>query len=409
MSGAERTERWSTATRLTAAAAVVIAVVLAAGAVGTVLALRDTLLSSLDRNAHDDAADVAQHYSPRTGGGSAAALPAPEPDAVVQIVDADGRVVAASAPELGRPVVPAGRGAHVASVTAIGRLPLAQTADAYHVAALRTADGSTVLVALPSDDVTDAVHQLTIVLLVGVPILFVLLLALSWVVVGRALAPVQQMQRRQRAFVADAAHELRTPLASLRAQLETGHPGVSADEERQLVHEVTRLTELVDALLALARVDEHRLTITDVDLDDLVFTVVRRHRCDDGVATDVSGVHAARVRGDAKALELLVDNLVSNAVRHAASSVAVTLTADRGMVVLTVADDGPGIPAAESERVFERFARLETARSRAGGGVGLGLAIVKAVAQAHGGTVAAVDNAPGARMLVHIPAGGATR
>ena len=402
-----RRRSWSTLTRLTAAAAVVIAVVLAAGAVGTVLALRHTLLSSLDRNAHDDALDIAQHVSrPNADRGSGRGLVAPEPDAVVQLVTDDGQVVATSAPELGSPVVPVRRGHRPSGITAIGRLPMAQTADAYHVAALRTADGkATVLVALPSDDVTDAVHQLTTVLLVGVPLLFVLLVWLAWVVVRRALVPVEQMQQRQRTFVADAAHELRTPLATLRAELEAPQTdAVIADERSRLLHEVARMGDLVDGLLVLARADERRLSTADVDLDDLVFAVVRRHRCDDAAAIDVAGVQPVRVHGDAAALERMVDNLVANATRHARSSVRVTLAREREAAVLTVADDGPGIPAAERTRVFERFARLETARSRDDGGVGLGLAIVRAVARAHGGDVEVVDNPPGARFVVEIPA-----
>jgi signal transduction histidine kinase len=401
-----RSRDWSTATRLTAAAAVVTALVLAAGSAGTVLALRHTLLSALDRNAHDEALDLAERYAPPASRAPAVEFKPPEPDAVVQVVGPDGSIVLTSEEKLRRPVVPVGRHVRVPSVTAVGRLPIPESADAYHVAAVPATQGATVLVALPSDDVTDAVHQLTVVLSVGLPALFVLLVALSWVIVGRALVPVEQMQRRQRAFAADAAHELRTPLASLRAQLETSEPG---DDRAQLVREVSRMTRLVDALLALARVDDHRLSLGDVDLDDLVFTVVRRHRQEGRVNIDVSGVRAVRIRGDAPALELLVDNLVANAVRHARSTVVVTLAVEREAAALAVADDGPGIAVEDRARAFERFTRLEPARSRTDGGVGLGLAIVKAVADAHGGVVAVLDNDPGARINVRVPTAGAWR
>ena len=111
------------------------------------------------------------------------------------------------------------------------------------------------------------------------------------------------------------------------------------------------------------------------------------------------------VAGDPDALSRLLVNLLDNAVRHAASQVCVSVRADGGWAVLTVTDDGPGIPAEDAERAFGRFSRLDTARSRAGGveGPGLGLAIVRSTAEAHGGSVSLSDAGPGLRAVVRLP------
>jgi signal transduction histidine kinase len=118
---------------------------------------------------------------------------------------------------------------------------------------------------------------------------------------------------------------------------------------------------------------------------------------------------ACVVAGDADALARLLVNLLDNAVRHAASRVCVSVRDDGGWAVLTVADDGPGIPAEDAERAFGRFARLDQARARAGGpgtdeeGAGLGLAIVRSTAEAHGGTASLGDAKPGLRVTVRLP------
>jgi signal transduction histidine kinase len=127
-----------------------------------------------------------------------------------------------------------------------------------------------------------------------------------------------------------------------------------------------------------------------------------------------SGAEGLLVRGSARSLERLLDNLLANAARHAAGLVVVTLrrcpaSPDAGDVVLEVVDDGPGIEELDRERVFERFTRLDAARNRDAGGAGLGLAIVRAVAEAAGGTVRATgrgDGRPGARLVVRLPAVG---
>jgi signal transduction histidine kinase len=307
------------------------------------------------------------------------------------------------------PLVP-DAGARPPTISAIGALPMKDSADSYHVAALLT-DGSgyTVLVALPTDDVQDATDQLAAVLLAGAPILFALLVGLSWLVVGRALAPMTALHRRQEEFVSDAAHELRTPLAALHARLELLESDTTAEGEvrtelPRLRAEVARMSALVDGLLALVRSGDGRLQGVDVDLDDVVRNAVRRLRERTTHTVDVPTMDAVRVSGDTSALSRLVDNLLDNAARHARSAITVTVAADRGEGVVTVADDGPGIAAEDRERIFGRFTRMDSARARDEGGAGLGLAIVRAVARAHGGDVTVIDDGPGAHFEVRLPA-----
>lgn len=216
---------------------------------------------------------------------------------------------------------------------------------------------------------------------------------------------------RQKRFIADAAHELRSPIASLHAQLEIlGRRADRAGDARGaewaagMIADTRRLTRLVNDLLALARLDAnpkiHRQTI---DLDDLVLDEVRRAQ-GRGVAIDAGAVSAGRVLGDPAGLARVVRNLLDNAVRHAAGRVVVGLRGDGRSVTLTVSDDGPGIAPADRERIFERFTRLDDARSRDAGGAGLGLAIVRDVVRGHGGSVRVGDNKPGARFTVTLPA-----
>jgi signal transduction histidine kinase len=260
-----------------------------------------------------------------------------------------------------------------------------------------------VYAAEPSDDIPDTMRRVEKELLVGVPLLIIVLAFVMWVVVGRALLPVQAAEDAQRSFVADAAHEFRNPLSALRTQLEVSTGEVSAADRRAQLGEVDRLDRLTDNLLEMARLDgraprRHR----PVDLDDVVFAEVARIRSGARVPLLTDAVTAARVEGDAVSLARLVRNLLDNAERYAASRVTVSLTAaDR--VVLVVADDGPGIAAVDRQRVFERFTRLDEARSGDDGGAGLGLAIVRDVVRAHAGTVLLEDNAPGARVVVSLP------
>jgi signal transduction histidine kinase len=230
------------------------------------------------------------------------------------------------------------------------------------------------------------------------------------------LGRLESASVRQRAFVADAAHELRSPLAAMRTQLEVAihHPG-SADwgtTASDVLADTTRLARLVDDLLLLARVDEGQRPprgapqrpAVATDLVVVVDAVLERPRRDDREVARV-GDPSALTGGEADTLTRIVANLVDNAARHARTKVIVDVRAKGDAIVLTVSDDGPGIPRAERERVFERFTRLDQARTRDNGGSGLGLPIVRSLVEALGGSVSLADASPGLRAVVRLPAG----
>jgi signal transduction histidine kinase len=232
------------------------------------------------------------------------------------------------------------------------------------------------------------------------------------------LERLEHAAERQRRFVSDASHELRSPVASIRATVEVaqrrGREADWPDVARRVLADDERLERMVDELLELARLDEtpEGLPDTLIDLDDVVLDEVSRLTDRATMLTD--RVSAGRVRGSRSQLERVVRNLLDNAVRHARSTVAVSLGTESGgihatlpVVRLAVDDDGPGISEADRERVFERFTRLQEGRGRDAGGAGLGLAMVRAIVERHGGTVMidASERLGGARFVVDLPVG----
>ncbi|MFE4513582.1 sensor histidine kinase [Kitasatospora sp. NPDC056783] len=218
----------------------------------------------------------------------------------------------------------------------------------------------------------------------------------------------------QRRLVSDASHELRSPLAALRSSLEVplAHPADVDWPEvvRGALTDTERLQLLTADLLLLAATDERDGpgAAEPVDLCDLVGEQVaeRAHTGGGGPAFTAVALDPALVRGGEVRLGRLVRNLLDNADRHARTTVAVSVTVEDGHAVLTVTDDGPGIPPQDRERVFERFVRLDDARSRDAGGAGLGLALVRSIARGAGGTAAFTDPpppGPGARAVVRLP------
>jgi signal transduction histidine kinase len=287
------------------------------------------------------------------------------------------------------------------------------------------------------------------VIWVVVPVLIVLLALSTWLVVGRVLRPVEairarvarigasdlhqrvpdpgtgdevgrlagtmnamldRLQRssdRQRRFVSDASHELRSPLASQRTQLEVAltHPERAdwPSVASGALEEGGRMERLVDDLLALARADEGAVLAHTEELDLGEIMAAEAERVG-GLAVDTSGVRPTTVRGDPQSMRRAVRNLLDNARRHAAARIVLHVSLEGDQVLAVVEDDGTGIPEAEREQVFERFARLEEGRDRDAGGTGLGLAVVREIVQAHGGTVVAEEGtAGGARLVVRLP------
>ena len=453
--------------RLTLAVSAGLAVALTAAALLLFNALRVSLTRGLDDTARQGAREVAALAN-------AHRLPDPVPVAdntlTIQVLDVRGRIVDAS-PTADRlvPLIPfyvarsiavSGQGISLAGGPMDIALPL-------RVVAVHTDGDGVVIAAVSYAQVGGSLTAIGRVTVIGTPLLFLLFVLVTWLVTGAALRPIEELRRgaqeitgtaiargrtlpvseardevhslavtlndmlarleaaqqRQRGFVSDAAHELRSPIASIRTQLEVAvdHPdavdwkhtagGVLAD--------TLRLARLAEDLLALARLDE-RADRPDrgqpVDLAGLAAAVAQRYG-EARVPVIARSLNDCVVLGDAGGLDRMLVNLIDNAVRYAHSRVSVTARADGSWVVLSVSDDGPGIPAADAERVFGRFTRLDDARSRedtslAGippygndqAGSGLGLAIVRATATAHGGTVRLEDAAPGLRAVVRLPA-----
>jgi two-component system OmpR family sensor kinase len=229
-------------------------------------------------------------------------------------------------------------------------------------------------------------------------------------------ARARDSEDRMRRFVADASHELRTPLTSVRGlaefYLQQGEAASPAEVTRLMTgiqREAARMGRLVDDLLLLARFDEDRpLDAHPVDLASVAAEAVRSARAvqPGRPLTLLAAPEPVIVTADAARLRQIIDNLVSNAMQHTplGTPVTVTVAAGPGHGQLTVADTGPGMPAEQASRVFERFYRTDRARSRASGGTGLGLSIVAALVAAHGGTVT-VDTTPGrgAAFAVQLP------
>jgi heavy metal sensor kinase len=227
---------------------------------------------------------------------------------------------------------------------------------------------------------------------------------------NRTLARLEDSFGRLQRFTADASHELRTPLTALRAVGEVGlreARGEAACREviGSMLEEAERLTRLVDALLALARVDagEAKLTVQDLDLAELARDVGAQLRIlaeERGQEIVVESNEALPIRGDRLLLRQAAMNLVDNAIKHGLEGRPVRIASRRcgAAAVLEVVDQGPGIPEEHRARVFDRFYRVDRGRSRAQGGIGLGLALVQWAAQAHGGRVE----------VVATPGGGST-
>jgi signal transduction histidine kinase len=225
------------------------------------------------------------------------------------------------------------------------------------------------------------------------------------------LARLERARDRQRRFVSDASHELRSPIATIRHQLEVALAHADRADlstlARDLLDEDLRMQGLVEDLLVLARADEDAVSTERgaVDLDDLALAEARRLRNADHVAVDATGIHPVRVAGDQALLARAVRNLVDNAERHAHGMVRLEVHREGSTAVLAVVDDGPGVAQEHRQRVFERFTRLDEARSRGQGGSGLGLAIVAQVAAEHHGAVRCSEaRGGGARFELRLPA-----
>ncbi|WP_433287408.1 sensor histidine kinase [Pseudonocardia sp. CA-142604] len=415
------TSRLSVRLRATLAATAIVAVALGVASVALVSVLRGSLQDSAAAEAARRAAITAERLADGSGAARAGSPgTAADPDVVI----------------IGEPPT---RNVLV--------VPKQWTPSATYTVVSKpvdTAQGKVLVQARASlQPVATALSTLWSVLLPGIPALLLLVAGLTWLAVGRALAPVSAIRQeladitasdlhrrvpvppardeiarlaattnrtldrlehavgRHRQFVADAAHELRSPLAVLRARLEIAPPQALTAEA---LTDVDRIQRLTTDLLLLARLDadepaEHE----EVDLGQVAAEEASRarSRTEVGVSLDISSEIV--VNGSCEQLRRVVANLVDNAVRHARTAVVVRLVRCGGDAVLEVDDDGPGIPPEHREAVFDRFTRLDEARARDAGGSGLGLAIARDIAVRHGGTIAVVDGPAGASLRARIP------
>ncbi|MEU6215859.1 ATP-binding protein [Streptomyces sp. NPDC047023] len=443
--------------RATVAASLVVAAALSVASFALLGLLEANLLRNAEQDARRQADTVAQLVV--AGKLNRARLPARGVE-FVQVVGADGRLlfaspnlgaVAALPPALPGPPGPRAHTWYVPPVDDQHRQRVVQVvvdtpdgpATVYAGASLRGVDAA--------DDTTTAA------LVIGVPLLLATVALVTWRVTGHALRPVEAIRaevagisdrelhrrvpvpathdevarlaatmnatldrleasgRRQRQFIADASHELRSPITVLRTQLEVAlavrDPELWPELIGGALEDIERLQRLAADLLLLARIDAAQpVTAVPLDLSALVREVVDA-RVGDRVPVRVDLAADVEVSAVALWLGRIVTNLVDNAQRFADRRVEVTLRTTGGsagrVAVLEVADDGPGIPEADRERVFERFTRLDDSRSRDHGGAGLGLAIARDLSAHHGGSLTAEPSARGgARLVLRLPAAG---
>ena len=432
--------------RISIAAAVVFAIALSL----TSWLLVSTVSNSLRDGVRDEGEVAIAEYERRLRNGTLPHdLPQPTVRSVtyLQVLDANGNVIGGSpgyGNRAGPPDVRASEGEPERRVD--GNVM-------YTYTRVTTSTGRPLVLVASSnlDQVRRSIDALSATLWLVMPLLVLVVGGVAWVMTGRALRPVEAIRaevelitatslerrvpepgsddeigalahtmnqmldrledaaRRQRLFLSDASHELRSPVASIRTtgEVALAHP-TTADWPRvveQMLSEDERMGKIVADLLLVARDDEGtaQASNSEIDLDDLVFEEAARIT---RLIVKTDQVSAGRVLGSREQLGRMVSNLLDNASRHANTNVAVSLQTVNSRTVLTIDDDGPGIDPHDRERVFERFTRLDEGRARDSGGIGLGLAMVRSIVDGHGGTVA-IDSAPaplgGARIVVDLP------
>ena len=437
---------------LVAVAVVVVAMLV--GGTGLVFVLQSSLEQSVEATGRARAAEVVSRIATNGLQETVTTLgDQSRTDAVTLVLDAQGAVIGSSrrnatrALSTQRPQV----GAYTSVEQDIDTLD--EGGEWKVVTTALAAGGQTyyVQVAVPIRIQRDTVQTVVVLLLAATPLLLGAVAVAVWVLVGRALRSVEQIRktvaeidaraltarlevpptrdeiaslaqtmnamldrlqasdRAQRAFVSDASHELRSPLATLSTAAELA--GQTTDEELRtrlldtMNVELVRMRGLVGNLMTLARADAHDAAMkpTDVDLDDLVEAEARRLRTTSGF--DVSSrIEPVRVRADLARVAQPLRNLVDNAERHAAGRIALTVIERDGQAVIWVDNDGPEVDPADRERVFERFVRLDVSRSRDAGGSGLGLAIARAGVTSQGGEVRVVEHPEGwCRFEIRLP------
>jgi signal transduction histidine kinase len=445
---ASRGGQWGVRKRATATALGVVSVALLIGGITLLVLLQRALAASTESAARHEAlevvvqmrnqgvAEAARYIAATVHGGQ-----------IVQILDPAGAVAAASVPTAGdRPLTPLRPAPDKTLTEDVSGLESISDDDFLIVAtAVRLDDGTyTVVVAAPVQLLAETVSTVSWFLLGATPLLLLVVGVSVWLLVGRSLQQVERIRgqvsridgarldervdvprtndeiqslaltmnkmlerlqssdREQRRFISDASHELRSPLATLRAGVEVAAADASGETWQELrdilTEETARMHYLVEDLLTLAKANDmgFRLTEEDVDLDDVVDRETRR-LCSTSphiITTDLTPV---RITGDARRVGQVLRNVLDNADRHAISRIEISLNPGEGGAgaVITVDNDGDPVPEGDRQRVFERFVRLDESRSREGGGSGLGLAIAAGIMAAHHGSIRATESPVG--------------
>jgi heavy metal sensor kinase len=436
-------------TRLTAWYAGLLVLILVAMGAFVVLRLRADLVADSDHRLDGAAGEIARGYQAEglQDFHDVAGTVLPHGDAIAQLVTADGHVVAHhGSAGIGPPIarIVTGR-----TSTQVGSPPVR-----YRVLARPVERGGRRLTLLTGESLAPAdraVQRVLVLMLVGGGAALLLTAGGGWWLARKALRPVERMTEQadsigdasgggrlevpatrdevahlartlnamldrldrgaedKRRLVADASHELRAPLAVMRSELDVAlaDPSLGNDARAVLAssrEEVDRMARMVGDMLTLASIDEGRLELIrePVDLRALSERVAARLRARAEIV--IEGEHV-RVEGDSVRIEHALSNLLDNAIKFGGDGVRVATWSRNGEVGLAVTDDGPGVPSAERERVFERFVRLDPARGRSEHGSGLGLAICREVALAHGGRawVESRNGSGGSRFLLALP------
>jgi two-component system, OmpR family, sensor kinase len=455
--------RLSLKARLVLGVIVLSAIGLAFADLATYGSLRSFLIQRTDKSLVNLTRAAGHELEHGCGGPDNRPVPGASPGDFFQIRQGDEPVCTKQVAELGATEAPS-----APDLPTTITPPVTFTVDAedgegrYRVHAQDMFEGTTMVVATPLDDVDATLTRLLLIMLLVTVVVLAALAALGlWVVrlglkplaavegtaaaiaagdltrrveraeprteVGRLGLALNAMlgqiesafkaqaasERKLRRFVADASHELRTPLAGVRAYAELFRRGADrrpddlARAMEGITRESKRMSVLVDDLLLLARLDEGRpLEREPVELDEVVSEAVETAQAVEPERPISFDAEPAAVLGDRERLRQIVDNLLVNVRSHTpeGTPVSVRVARDNGSALVEVSDHGPGLTAEQADRVFERFYRVDESRARASGGVGLGLSIVAAVAEAHGGSVAA-ESEPGhgATLRITLP------
>jgi signal transduction histidine kinase len=451
--------RTSLRARVTAVASLAITAAVVLGVLVMYLLQMQSVHATVDSQLRTYATQIAQ--SAATGRWPRPLPPSSlDPDAQAQVLAPDGTVLAATRTLAGLPAVytlPAGSDTPVRQAPAGGVTP-----EQIRVIAIRTtvAGQPVTIITNTSTGLLGQVNsEFVRHLLLGLPVILVVAAGIVWLVVGRALRPVEKIRhavteitsadlsqrvpepgtsdeigqlahtmndmlirlddaaRKQRRFVADASHELRSPLAAIRTTLEVGlaHPDRAPwpTIAQRAAQQSARLEDLIQQLLVLARADERLLTAPQqrpVDVDALL-QEIRASAVAHHLDIDLQPAPGAVINGNPDHLSRMFRNVIDNAIRYAEHRVVIAATTTAtGAVQVEISDDGPGVPAEERERVFDRFVRLDSSRGRSNGTTGLGLAIAREIATAHGGRIVMAGSpAGGARVIITLPPASVTR